>query len=57
MKTEIIITDEAALEAINLINEYLFKGGTGFDNEKLESVCLALSAADQIVIMPIGGQQ
>jgi hypothetical protein len=57
MKTEIIITDEAALEAINLINDYLFKGGTGFDNEKLESVCLALSAADQIVIMPMGEQQ
>jgi hypothetical protein len=57
MKNQIIITDEAALEAINLINDYLFKGGTGFDNEKLESVCLALSAADQIVILPIGGQQ
>ena len=51
MKIEIIINSHAAMQAILLINEYLHKGGTGFDDEALCSVRDALSEADRIVIM------
>ena len=50
MKTEMTITSYDAVEAIKLIEEYLHKGGTGFDNEALERVHRALQQADRIVI-------
>ena len=52
MQTEITITANDAMEAINLIQEYLFKGGVGFDEERLEKVMKALWEADRIVIKP-----
>ena len=59
MKTEITITSADAFEAIKLIQEYLYKGGTGFDGDALERVLDALGEADRIVIIPEteGGEQ
>ena len=51
MKEEYAITSKDALEAINLINEYLLEGGTGFDNDALERVVEALAWADRIRII------
>jgi hypothetical protein len=51
MKEEFSITREEAGEVIRLINEYLFNGGTGFDDDRLERVAEALSWADRIRIV------
>lgn len=50
MITEIEITAAAAIEAKRLIQEYLFQGGNGFNDELLEQVLTALDEADRIVI-------
>ena len=50
MQTEITITSADAVEAMRLIQEYLYKGGTGFDAEALERVLEALGEADRITI-------
>ena len=52
MKTEITISNADAFEVIKLIQEYLFKGGTGFDAEVLERVLDVLWEADRIIIAP-----
>ena len=44
------LTNAQASETIKLIQEYFFKGGVGFDNDKLESMLNALIEADQIII-------
>lgn len=44
------ISNEQAIEAIKLIQEYLHKGGTGFDTDKLDAVLEAFLHADQINI-------
>jgi hypothetical protein len=51
MKEEWAITREEAGEVILLINEYLFQGGTGFDDDMLERVAEALGWADRIRII------
>jgi len=44
------LSKDYAEEAARLIQEYLHKGGTGFDAEKLERVMCALLEADEIEI-------
>ncbi|UOF80893.1 hypothetical protein [Caudoviricetes sp.] len=44
------LSKDYAKEAARLIQEYLYKGGTGFDAEKLERVMCALLEADEIEI-------
>lgn len=44
------ISNAQAREAIKLIQEYLHKGGTGLDTDKLDAVLKALYHADQIDI-------
>ena len=51
MKEEIAITHDVAAEVARLINEYLFQGGAGFDNEKLAEAREALMWADRIRII------
>jgi hypothetical protein len=46
------VTTSEAVEVIRLIYEYLNKGGTGFDAEKLENFLDAILEADRIVITP-----
>jgi hypothetical protein len=50
MNTEITISAADAGEALRLIQEYLFEGGTGFSAEALERAADALGNADRIVI-------
>lgn len=52
MQTEITITSADAVEGIRLIQEYLHKGGVGFDAGALERLLEALQEADRIVITP-----
>ena len=52
MNTEITVSNTDVFEAIKLIQEYLFKGGTGFDAEALERFLDALWEADRIIIAP-----
>jgi hypothetical protein len=50
MKEEWTISHDTAAEVARLINEYLFQGGSGFDDEKLADAREALMWADRIVI-------
>ena len=47
---EATITNSEAVEVMNLIKEYLYQGGIGFNNDKLERVLYAFEWADRIVI-------
>jgi hypothetical protein len=47
---EVTVTNADAVEVIRLIDEYLNKGGTGLDAEKLETFLNALREADNILI-------
>lgn len=48
--TECTISGKAAIEVIRLIDEYLFQGGDGRDEELLVEAREALEMADRIVI-------
>lgn len=50
MHTEFEISSESAIEVIRLIEEYLFQGGTGRNEEILLECLAALQEADRIVI-------
>lgn len=53
MKLQTRITTADAIEARRLIQEYLHKGGTGFDADALERMADALGEADRIVISDV----
>lgn len=50
MKTEIFLSEKAAIEVMKLIQGYLFKGGARFNRQLLELALEALGEADRIVI-------
>jgi hypothetical protein len=50
MTNTIAISDDVAIATINLINEYLFKGGQGHDADLLERMRDALQEADLITL-------
>lgn len=50
MTNQITLTAYEAQQALDLISEYLFQGGTGFDADALEKVAEALSQCSQINI-------
>ena len=50
VNTEIVVSRITANETISLIEEYLFKGGSGFNSSHLEEMLTALGEADRIVI-------
>ena len=54
MNEEFSITRDEATEVARLINEYLFQGGWGFDNERLANAREALMWADRIRIVSSG---
>jgi hypothetical protein len=51
MKEDWAISHDTAAEVARLINEYLFQGGSGFDDEKLADAREALMWADRIRII------
>ena len=57
MKTEIEVSNLAAVETIKLIEEYTSQGGVGFDDDALMEMYRALGNADRIVILDEPGEK
>lgn len=51
MNNEMTVSVADVEHVMNLIREYLYKGGTGLDSDALERMLEALGEADQITIV------